>query len=179
MGNAIIKINELELANLNLVDQIIAAGRDENVENIILVITSGGGCIDTIIPICEATKISGKPIITIGMVEVASSAASIFMMGSRRILVPGTTFLLHKAGIQLEQGRYSVDELSYMLDETIEATKIAWSPIIENSKITLKILNKKCKDKNWELTEKEVEDYGIITEKYDRTKLASLFLLGE
>lgn len=182
MSNVVIKIeNTLEREHVSIADQIIKASKDVNVTNIILVINSKGGDADIITPIWEAIKISkmaGKKIIAIGMIVVCSAAASIFMMADIRILLPNTIFTMHKALVELDEDSYTIDELLDIVDELRLTTKIAWTPIIQNSRLTEKILNRKCNGGDWILSEDELISYGIVTEKYDTEKMAKLLDLA-
>ena len=178
MSNVVIKIeNTLEREHVSIADQIIKASKDVNVTNIILVINSAGGDVDIITPIWEAIKMSRKKIIAIGMIDVSSTAASIFMMAEVRILLPNTLFLLHKASVVLEEKSYSLDELSELVESARDATRISWEPLIKYSKLTEKILNHKCNGQDWILTEDELISYGIVTEKYNTEKMAELLEL--
>lgn len=173
--NQILKINgkiERE-AGINIAAQIVMANRSPEVEKIILAIDSGGGNIDVIVTIWETIKMSDKPVICIGTACVASTAAAIFMMGSRRILLPHTEFLLHKSSIGLK-GDFNPDEIEEIKHQSYTSTELLLAPILENSKLSKQVLYKKIKGCDWFLSEDEMIKYGIVTETYNREEVKKL-----
>ena len=173
--NKIIKINgKVERrAGLDIAEQIVIANCSSEVENIIIAIDSGGGDIDVIVTIWETIKMSDKPVICIGTACVASTAAAIFMMGSRRILLPQTEFLLHKSSIGLK-GDFNADEIDELKHQSSMGTEILLAPVLENSKISKQVLYKKIKNCDWILDDEELQKYKIITETYNREEVKKL-----
>lgn len=171
----IIKINgELKSKNgIEIADKIIQANVCPDVDNIILLINSNGGSIDVITTIWETIKMCDKPVISIGTSLVASTAAAIFMMANRRIMMPNTTFVLHKSILTLN-GDFTVDELEDMLKESKRNTELLLAPILENSKINKTLLYRNIKGCDWEVEDESFEKYGIITETYDRAVVKSM-----
>ena len=81
---------------VDVVKLVLETVDDDDIDEIVLLITSSGGNVETISPIYEALKMADKKVIAIGMQRVMSAAATIFMMADRRILFPNTKFLVHK-----------------------------------------------------------------------------------
>lgn len=173
--NSIVRIyGKIDEKNgLDIREELVKAIKEET-DQIVLVITSSGGNVSTITTIWELLKMSGKKIIAVGMEKVCSAAASIFMMADRRILFPNTEFLIHKAGAYVNGKEDRIQEVAIGVKK---ATQIAWEPILENSSLTHNILSRRCRDdKDWTLTDEEIEKYNIVTEKYDREEIKTLIM---
>ena len=157
-----------------IIEDLIKAVKDEDSARIVLLINSPGGNVGILTPIWEIIRMTKKEVVAVGMEKVCSAATSIFMMAKRRILFPNTEFLIHKAGAYIHGGE---DHIHKAAEGAKKATQIAWKPIIDGAKVTKKLLSTRCRDdKDWILTDKEIEEYGIITEAYDREKVKELII---
>jgi hypothetical protein len=96
--------------------QILAANKNADIQNIVLVINSGGGSTYAIPPIRESIAMCDKKVITIGVGLVASTAMAIFMMGDVRILVPDTDAIIHKTSTGIRDNNPTEDEAEYALE---------------------------------------------------------------
>lgn len=173
--NIVIRVNDnitLESAHA-VAEQILKAENNESVENIVLWIVSSGGKIGAIPIVSEAIEMCSKTIYAIGMVRVASTAAAIFMMADKRILAPETEFVLHKASAYL-QGDYTSDALENIRKGLGKSTRLLWTPVINNSSLSMPVLGKMCKNRDWILTDEELLKYGIITQNYSREEVKKL-----
>ena len=109
-----------------------------------------------------------KPVIAIGSICVASTAAALFMMAKTRILMPNTEFLLHKSAANLG-GRFMADDLQRILKTNADATRELLKPVLTNSSLPAATLHKKIGNgDDWRLTDEEVQKYGIVTQTYNR-----------
>jgi len=176
--NAIIEITG-QIATedgFGIAKQILVANKNVDIQNIVLVINSGGGSTYAIPPIRESIEMCDKKVTTIGVGLVASTAMAIFMMGDVRILVPDTDAIIHKTTTGIRDNNPTEDEAEYALECAQRGTKRAWKSVIENSSLSYMSLSKRCKNKDWVLTEEEILKYGIITEHYDREVVKSLLM---
>jgi len=175
--NAVIKIDrQITPEEVNRIwDEFLNAERNPEVTQIVLFICSGGGSTDVISTLWEFVKMSKKPVVSIGTAHVASAAASIFMMPSRRILMPDTQFLVHKTSRKLD-GFYSVDDMERLAKKDAKYLKVIFASLLANSKVKESVLYKKVKDRDWSLTEEEIEKYGITTEPYNIEEVRKLLL---
>ena len=176
------------IARINITEQItwergrdicqefIALEKDSNVTQIVLFIQSGGGNTGVIPTLYELVKMSSKPVVAIGTSVVCSTAASIFMMASRRILFPGTEFLLHKSARELK-GSYTADELEKHLKEMRKNDENFFKPVLDNSNLTSNVLYRKTKMVDWILSDNEIAKYGITTEPYNTKKVKELLFV--
>ena len=165
--NRIININgEIkDKHGIEIANKIMAANMSPNVDNIILFINSNGGDVDVITIIWETIKMCDKPVVSLGTYLVASTAAAIFMMANRRIILPNTKFVLHKSVFTLN-GEFTVDELKDMIESSERNTELLLEPVIQNSKISKQVLYRNIKGTDWEIYD-EFCKYGIATEEYD------------
>ena len=162
-----------EKNSLDIREDFVKAMKEET-DQIVLLITSSGGNVSTITTIWELIKMTDKKIVSVGIEKVCSAAGAIFMMADRRILFPNTEFMIHKAGTYVSGKEDSVQEAAKGVKR---ATQIAWEPILENSLLTHNILSRKCRDdKDWVLTDEEIQKYGIVTEEYDREEVKKLIM---
>jgi len=151
-----------------IVTKIAEASCDENVENIVLLINSGGGTTTILENIYRVVDKSNKPIVSIGMHMVGSAAAAIFMMPKRRILFPNTRFLVHEASFCCNENDQLYERnLKRMLKDIKRETDLLVKPVIMRATILEKTLRRKIAKGDWWLTEEEIEKFGIVTEKYD------------
>lgn len=175
--NAVIKItgeiNEEE--SLRICEEFAAAERDPEVEQIVFCICSAGGNTTIVAALWELFKMSQKPVCTIGTSVVCSTAALIFMMAPRRILLPNTQFLLHKSTCKLD-GMFTADELEDLMKESRRLDRIFLAPVLVNSRVSKSVLYKKTRRLDWTLTDAEIEKYGITTEPYNKEEVRKLLL---
>jgi ATP-dependent protease ClpP protease subunit len=155
--------------NMNLVKdfmwKVVEAKRKN--QRLVLYICSKGGSTNFINPIWETLKDSKIDCLSIGYGIVASTAAAIFMMPAKRILIPGTKFILHKSAIQYSTPVHlTEDEISEISKNSKNSTEVLWAPIIENSSIRKKVLIQKTHFNDWELTDGELQKYAIATEPH-------------
>jgi len=160
---------------VRIVREISEASYDERVKMIVFLIHSGGGTIQIINNIWDAVKNCGKQIVSVGMYEVASTAAAIFMMANRRILCPYTGFVVHEASFtsNSKQQWYKRDcELE--MNNLEESTKKLLAPVLKNSSIPEDILIKNIACGDWVIGGELRSEYNIITEEYDVKEVMKL-----
>ena len=146
-----------------------------------MIIDSPGGNTNVISPIVELFKLAnlcGKEVTTVGLGTIASSAASVFVSGNRRILFPNAEFLIHRAHICIKDDEDAgVKELRSLYERTIGATDVVMNNIYAMTKITPEIVEKKLSEyKDWFLTAEEIRQYGITTEDYSVELLKEIFV---
>ena len=163
-----------EETGFEAVEQICSTFSEPNITQIVLIIASFGGSVDTVTPILETLKMSGKEIVTIGMQHVASAATTIFMAGDRRILFPNTTFLIHESSLRNIEGM-AQSVLENAAKDAKGKTELIWQPVIEKTSLTRRLIKSRCDGgRDWYLTDEEIAKYGIITEPYDREAVKEL-----
>jgi len=159
-------------SGFELLKEIVNASNDENVSTVVLFISSSGGDIDIIEPIWDAVKVCEKKVVSIGIGEVASVAAALFMMADERFLFPNTKFLIHQSSYHFHKDNYLyAAALKKIIKSMEQATKLLLSPVRENSIIPEKVLKAKIAKGDWIFTDEETEKYRIVTEKYDMKKV--------
>lgn len=155
-----------------ILKEIANASNDEKISTIVLLISSNGGNVEIITPIWEAIRACEKKVVAIGMNQVCSTAAAIFMMADERILFPNTEFLVHQSSYSFRKDtHFYARELKKIVKEIERVTELLLAPAKENSTIPEKVLKGKISNGDWKLTEEEMEKYRIITEKYDMKKV--------
>ena len=88
-------------------EEFLMAERDEEIDTIVFFISSCGGNTSVISTLFELVKMSKKQVCSIGTNFVGSTAAAIFMMPQRRILLPNTNFLLHQSSKRMSESMRS------------------------------------------------------------------------
>jgi ATP-dependent protease ClpP protease subunit len=150
-----------------ILSTIISANNDRDVDKIILWISSEDGSPEVITLFNEIIKMCTKPVYAVGALKVHKVAASIFMMATKRVLFPGTSFQIC---------RFSNDKqtigFSDVKSDNEEISTTYWEPIIENSSITLETLAEKC-DSEWNLTNEELISFNVVTNTYNREEVKS------
>lgn len=147
---------------MNLIMSLIEANNEN--EDVTLTISSGGGEVWSMSMVVETMKDLKISITTIGMGLVASCAAKIFLMGNKRIIVPNTEFVLHYSRISdFRDSAFTADKQKIVIEDTAKADKVFLEPLFTRSKVTSKLLSKKCNNAygNWTLTPEEIERYDI------------------
>jgi len=163
---------------LGLVSTIISANNDQNVDTIVLCISSDGGSPEVVTTISEVVKMCNKPVYALGTIRVRNVAASIFMMAEKRVLFPGTSFSI--SGLIKEDNRtigFSGDK--YECDKDTYKRCDCWKPIVENSNITLDMLKEKCSNNDWKLTQEDLKLLNVVTSEYNREEVKSWLMKGK
>ena len=134
-------------------------------------INSIGGRVDTGFDIYNYLKSLGLPLITIGSGMVASMATVIFMAGDKRVVSPGTKFMIHLPMGGIENAT-SEDLDIYAKDLKAVENKIVdfYSKEIGIQKEAITPL---LKNETW-LTEKQIYDLGFATLETDLTIAAKV-----
>ena len=160
---------------VRIVREIAEASCDERVKTIVFLIHSGGGSIQIINNVWDAVKNCDKQVVAVGMYEVASTAAAIFMMANRRILCPYTGFVVHEASItdNSEKQWYKRD-FEREMKNLEESTKTLLAPVLENSTIPEEVLRKQIAYGDWVIGGDLRREYNIITEEYDVKEVMKL-----
>ena len=134
-------------------------------EDAVMLINSLGGSISCLEAI-HATLIDTEvKLTTIGVGKVSSSAAIIFAMGDERIILPGTTYLIHHARQRFDritlQG-YDYEAGAAEAKAILERNAI----MLQKTRITKEVFEEKCsKGSGWVLTPEELKEYGVITKE--------------
>src|SRR5690554_1118295 len=92
--NGLIGSDERE-KGVELVDVIAQVRKQPNASSFNVYINSEGGSLNIGFDIYNYLKSLGLPITTIGTGMVASIATVIFMAGQKRVVTPGTRFMIH------------------------------------------------------------------------------------
>jgi ATP-dependent protease ClpP protease subunit len=101
-----------------------------------MLVTSAGGPSGTAMSLYDTVRhVLRADITTIGSGDVDSSGMIIFLSGTRRMVTPHTTALLHPAGRVFADGtRYTTVELAAMLAEDAAKDELYAGIVAENSR---------------------------------------------
>lgn len=128
---------------------------------IVILINSGGGCLDSTYATIAIMETSKTPIITVNMNCAYSAAGLILMAGHKRYCMPRSQVLIHSGSAQGIGGDYeSVQESTKSYKKMVEEMR---EFITSKTKIE-KPLMKKNQSRDWYLDTKEQIDLGVVDE---------------
>lgn len=140
------------------------ADKDKPVEDrspIVILINSGGGCLDSTYATIAIMETSKTPIITVNMNCAYSAAGLILMAGHKRYCMPRSQVLIHSGSAQGISGNYEdIQESTKSYKKMVEEMR---EFIISKTKVD-KTLMKKNQSRDWYLQTSEQIDLGVVDE---------------
>ena len=128
---------------------------------IVMLINSGGGCLDSTYATIAIMENSKTPIITVNMNCAYSAAGLILMAGHKRYCMPRSQVLIHSGSAQGIGGDYeSVQESTKSYKKMVEEMR---DFIVSKTKIE-KPLMKKNQSRDWYLCSQEQLELGCVDE---------------
>ena len=128
---------------------------------IVILINSGGGCLDSTYATIAIMETSKTPIITVNMNCAYSAAGLILMAGHKRYCMPRSQVLIHSGSAQGISGNYEdIQESTKSYKKMVEEMR---EFIISKTKID-KVLMKKNQSRDWYLPTSEQIDLGVVDE---------------
>lgn len=128
---------------------------------IVILINSGGGCLDSTYATIAIMETSKTPIITVNMNCAYSAAGLILMAGHKRYCMPRSQVLIHSGSAQGISGNYEdIQESTKSYKKMIEEMR---EFIVSKTKID-KSLMKKNQSKDWYLPTSEQIELGVVDE---------------
>lgn len=128
---------------------------------IVILINSGGGCLDSTYATIAIMETSKTPIITVNMNCAYSAAGLILMAGHKRYCMPRSQVLIHSGSAQGISGNYEdIQESTKSYKKMVEEMR---EFIISKTKID-KALMKKNQSRDWYLPTSEQIDSGVVDE---------------
>jgi len=138
--------------------------KDKSVDErtpIVILINSGGGCLDSTYATIAIMETSKTPIITVNMNCAYSAAGLILMAGHKRYCMPRSQVLIHSGSAQGISGNYEdIQESTKSYKKMIEEMR---EFIVSKTKID-KSLMKKNQSKDWYLPTSEQIELGVVDE---------------
>ena len=126
---------------------------------IVILINSGGGCLDSTYATIAIMETSKTPIITVNMNCAYSAAGLILMAGHKRYCMPRSQVLIHSGSAQGISGNYEdIQESTKSYKKMVEEMR---EFIISKTKID-KALMKKNQSRDWYLPTSEQIDLGVV-----------------
>ena len=140
------------------------ADKDKPVKDrtpIVILINSGGGCLDSTYATIAIMETSKTPIITVNMNCAYSAAGLILMAGHKRYCMPRSQALIHSGSAQGISGNYEdIQESTKSYKKMVEEMR---EFIISKTKVD-KALMKKNQSRDWYLQTSEQIDLGVVDE---------------
>lgn len=128
---------------------------------IVILINSGGGCLDSTYATIAIMETSKTPIITVNMNCAYSAAGLILMAGHKRYCMSRSQVLIHSGSAQGISGNYEdIQESTKSYKKMIEEMR---EFIVSKTKID-KSLMKKNQSKDWYLPTSEQIELGVVDE---------------
>jgi ATP-dependent Clp protease protease subunit len=128
---------------------------------IVILINSGGGCLDSTYATIAIMETSKTPIITVNLNCAYSAAGLILMAGHKRYCMPRSQVLIHSGSAQGISGNYEdIQESTKSYKKMIEEMR---EFIVSKTKID-KSLMKKNQSKDWYLPTSEQIELGVVDE---------------
>ena len=138
--------------------------KDKPVEDrtpIVILINSGGGCLDSTYATIAIMETSKTPIVTVNMNCAYSAAGLILMAGHKRYCMPRSQVLIHSGSAQGISGNYEdIQESTKSYKKMVEEMR---EFIISKTKVD-KTLMKKNQSRDWYLQTSEQIDLGVVDE---------------
>lgn len=140
------------------------ADKDKTVKDrtpIVILINSGGGCLDSTYATIAIMETSKTPIVTVNMNCAYSAAGLILMAGHKRYCMPRSQVLIHSGSAQGISGNYEdIQESTKSYKKMVEEMR---EFIISKTKVD-KALMKKNQSRDWYLQTSEQIDLGVVDE---------------
>lgn len=145
---------------VELIDVITEVRKQPEATSFEVHINSEGGIVDTGFDIFNYLKSLGVPVTTIGKGIVASIATVIFMAGQKRIVAPGTQFMIHlpMGGISFATAEEMEDHSRHM--RAVENEVISF--YTKHLNLNKEAISPLLRNETW-LSEKQLLDLGFIT----------------
>lgn len=149
-----------EEKGVELIDVISQVRKQPEATSFEVYINSEGGVVDTGFDILNFLRSLGVPITTIGKGMVASIATVIFMAGQKRIVTPGTQFMIHlpMGGISFATAEEMEEHSKHM--RAVENHVISF--YTKELGLNKEAISPLLKNETW-LNEKQLLDLGFIT----------------
>ena len=123
-------------------------------------ISTLGGAVDCGFSLIDAIKLSKTPVYTINIGDAYSMGFLIGLAGHKRYTLPNATFLLHDGSTGVVNSMSKVSDTAKFYSEMEERIK---KYVLENSKLTSKMYNKKYGNE-WYMYPEEAIKYGFVDE---------------
>ena len=123
-------------------------------------ISTLGGAVDCGFSLIDAIKLSKTPVYTINIGDEYSMGFLIGLAGHKRYTLPNATFLLHDGSTEVVNSMSKVSDTAKFYSEMEERIK---KYVLENSKLTSKMYNKKYGNE-WYMYPEEAIKYGFVDE---------------
>jgi ATP-dependent Clp protease protease subunit len=128
---------------------------------IVILINSGGGCLDSTYATIAIMETSKTPIITVNMNCAYSAAGLILMAGHKRYCMPRSQVLIHSGSAQGISGNYEdIQESTKSYKKMVEEMR---EFIVSKTKID-KVLMKKNQSRDWYLDTIQQTELGVVDE---------------
>ncbi len=127
---------------------------------ITLYIMSGGGSLDYMWSLVDVMLASSTPIHTVNLGVAASAAALIFMAGSKRLMMPTATVIIHEGSAEMAG---DANKLLDAANNYKEEIKKMHTYILSRTQIPSAVLNKRKKD-DWYIDSKLCKEYSVCTD---------------
>lgn len=124
---------------------------------ITIYIMSDGGYLSYMWAMVDAMLASQTPIITVNLGVAASAASLIYLAGSKRLMMPSATILIHEGSSEIAGDANKVMDSARVYNKELAKMK---EYILARSNIQPRMLNKKAKD-DWYIDAKECLEYGL------------------
>lgn len=128
---------------------------------IVILINSGGGCLDSTYATIAIMETSKTPIITVNMNCAYSAAGLILMAGHKRYCMPRSQVLIHSGSAQGIGGNFEdIQESTKSYKKMVEEMR---EFIVSKTKID-KALMKKFQARDWYLDTSQQTELGVVDE---------------
>lgn len=131
----------------------------EERKNIVILINSGGGCLDSMYAVIAIMELSKTPIITVNMSAAYSAAGLLLLAGHKRYCMPRSQMMIHSGSASGISGSYEeIQESTKSYKKMIEELR---ELVISKSKIDKSLINKN-KSKDWYLDVEQQIELGCV-----------------
>lgn len=128
---------------------------------IVILINSGGGCLDSTYATIAIMETSKTPIVTVNMNCAYSAAGLILMAGHKRYCMPRSQVLIHSGSAQGIGGNFEdIQESTKSYKKMVEEMRAF---IVSKTKID-KVLMKKNQSRDWYLDTTQQTELGVVDE---------------
>lgn len=127
---------------------------------ITLYIMSDGGSLDYMWSLIDVMLASSTPIHTVNLGVAASAASLIFMAGSKRLMMPTATVIIHEGSAEMAG---DANKLLDAANNYKEEIKKMHNYILAQTNIPAAILNKRKKD-DWYIDSELCKEYNVCTD---------------
>lgn len=124
---------------------------------ITIYIMSDGGYMSFMWAMLDAMLTSKTPIITVNLGVAASAASLIFLAGSKRLMMPTATVIIHEGSTEVAGDANKVMDATRNYNKELAKMK---EFILSRTSIPARILNKKAKD-DWYIDAATSLEYGL------------------